>query len=90
MSSGRNRTKELGARLATVEELIEEIVGRIGLLDEQARQAGYRAQLAIEHWNETHEVIAHEGRTPSSAKIPDLQTVVSRVDRRIEKLRTRL
>lgn len=90
MSSGRNRTKELGARLATIEELIEEIVGRIGLLDEQARQAGYRAQLAIEHWNETHEIIADEGRSASSAKIPDLQTVVSRVDRRIEKLRARL
>ncbi len=44
--AGRVLTKDLDARLTAVEERIEELVGRVGLLDEQARQFGHTQWLA--------------------------------------------
>jgi hypothetical protein len=79
----------LGARLETVEELIQEIVGRIGLLAEQTRQAGYRAQLAIEHWDQAH-LFSQQRHARSRRKINGLQTSPSALDRRIERLRSRV
>ena len=46
MAEERILKKNLEVRLKTVEEQLDDIFSRIGLLDEQARQAGYRAWLA--------------------------------------------
>jgi hypothetical protein len=47
MAKVRTLNKAIEVRLQTVEERLEEIFGRIGLLDEQTRQAGYHAYLAM-------------------------------------------
>ncbi|HLW71908.1 MAG TPA: hypothetical protein VKS22_14935 [Candidatus Binataceae bacterium] len=61
MTKVRMPKKEIEVRLQTVEERLEEIFGRIGLLDEQTRQAGYHAYLAMVQLGQT-------GRTPLTAE----------------------
>ena len=46
MAAGRVLTKDLDARLTAVEERIEELLARVGLLDEQARQFGHAQWVA--------------------------------------------
>jgi hypothetical protein len=94
MATGRILTKELDARLTSVEERIEELVARIGLLDEQARQFGH-AQWAAEQANAAHlsndnghangnGSAHHDGQ--SSGKMAELEAIVSRLDERVEKI----
>lgn len=91
MSNSKIPAKKIAARLRTVEERLEDVVGRIGLLDEQARQAGYHAQLAIEQWGR----YASGVNSPASDEpepidqIARLEAILLRLGRRVEKLRER-
>lgn len=87
MAVGRILTKDLDTRLANVEERIEELIGRIGLLDEQARQLGH-AQSAAEQAHATNGNgggLRHEGDVPAD-KIAELEAGLSRLDERVEKI----
>jgi hypothetical protein len=46
MAKARGSRDVFEIRLKTVEQKLDEIFGRVGLLDEQARQVGYRSYLA--------------------------------------------
>jgi hypothetical protein len=92
MMTSERKTKELDARLETIEEMLDEIVSRIGLLDEQARHAGYQVQLALRHWDKQQ-----AGKVEADFELPNRTAaagepgaVASQIDRRIERLRARL
>ncbi len=86
-----SKAKELDARLESIEEMLNEIVGRIGLLDEQARRAGYQVQLALRYCDVEHaakaSATAAQGFQDEEA---DLGALAAQADRRIERLRARL
>jgi len=91
--AGRVLTKDLDSRLTAVEERIEELVGRISLLDEQARQFG-QAQWVAEQTLAAQAAAAqasngngsvHE-EEHSNGKIAELEASVSRLDERVEKI----
>jgi len=86
-----SKAKELDARLESIEEMLNEIVGRIGLLDEQARRAGYQVQLALRYCDVEH---VAKASTASAAQglqeVADLGALAVQADRRIERLRARL
>jgi hypothetical protein len=71
-------------RLRIVEASIEEIHGRLGLLDEQARQ-GFQAQLAIVRIATSGEVQGSK-REDAPAGIAHLESMVERLRARIEDL----
>lgn len=71
-------------RLRIVEASIEEIHGRLGLLDEQARQ-GFQSQLAIARIAATVEMRESKPED-NSAGIAHLELVVERLRVRIEDL----
>jgi hypothetical protein len=80
-------TKDLDVRLTVVEERIEELIGRIGLLDEQARQFGHA------QWASAQAHSANGAGNGSAAadhhtngKIAELEAIVSRLDERVEKI----
>lgn len=87
-----SKAKELDARLESIEEMLNEIVGRIGLLDEQARRAGYQVQLALRYCD-----VEHAGKAGTAGPAEERQDEVANIgalaaqaDRRIERLRARL
>jgi len=91
MAAGRVLTKDLDARLTSVEERIEELVARIGLLDEQARQFGHAqwvaeqasaALLSNGNGHANGNGSAHE----NPGKMAELEAIVSRLDERVEKI----
>lgn len=86
--AGRILTKDLDARLTAVEERIEELIGRISLLDEQARQfsqAQWLAEQALAAQASNANGSTHE-EEPSNGKIAELAATVTRLDERVEKI----
>jgi len=94
--AGRVLTKDLDARLTAVEERIEELVGRVSLLDEQARQFGHTQWLAEQAAAQAAQAAqtvqasnangsSHE-EEQSNGKIQELEAIVSRLDERVEKI----
>ena len=79
MAKVRTLKNEIEVRLQTVEEKIEEIFGRVGLLDEQARQAGYRAYLAVLQLNqETRGRLGSNERSAAEGKRGDVAAFEAR------------
>ena len=94
MAGGRVLTKDLDARLTAVEERIEELLARVGLLDEQARQFGHAqwaaeqahaAQLSNGNGHANGNGSAHHEDQPPG-KMAELEAVVARLDERVEKI----
>jgi len=93
MAAGRVLTKDLDARLTSVEERIEELVARIGLLDEQARQFGH-AQWAAEQAIAAHpsngngngHANGNGSADENPGKMAELEATVARLDERVEKI----
>ena len=86
--AGRILTKDLDGRLTAVEERIEELIGRISLLDEQARQFGqaqWLAEQALAAQASNGNGSAHE-EGHSNGKIAELEATVTRLDERVEKI----
>jgi hypothetical protein len=93
MAAGRVLTKDLDARLTSVEERIEELVARIGLLDEQACQFGH-AQWAAEQASAAHpsngngngHANGNGSANENPGKMAELEAIVARLDERVEKI----
>lgn len=91
--AGRILTKDLNERLSSVEERIEELVGRISLLDEQARRFGHAQWMAEQAAAQAaHAVSASNGNGSahedghSHGRFAELEALVSRLDERVEKI----
>jgi hypothetical protein len=104
--AGRVLTKDLDARLIAVEERIEELVGRVSLLDEQARQFGHAqwiAEQAAAQAVQAAQVVqvaqvaqasngngAGHEEEESDGRIQKLAAMVSKLDERVEKIASTL
>jgi hypothetical protein len=91
MAKVRILKNEIEVRLQTVEEKLEEIFGRIGLLDEQARQAGYHAYLAMARLGQVGGTppTSNGDRGPTvdgSDKLEALETTPTRLHQHIGKM----
>jgi hypothetical protein len=93
MAAGRVLTKDLDARLTSVEERIEELVARIGLLDEQARQFGHAQWVAeqasaalLSNGNGNGHANGNGSAHENPGKMAELEAIVARLDERVEKI----
>ncbi|MGH7836900.1 MAG: hypothetical protein ACREQC_03645 [Candidatus Binataceae bacterium] len=82
---------ELEVRLRTVEQQLEDIFGRIGLLDEQARQAGYHAYLAMVQMNQVRQTPPSSNECGATDDECDRQEALgaTRFDQRVGKTTSR-
>ena len=81
MAEGRIFKKNLEIRLKTLEEQLVDIFSRIGLLDEQARQASYRALLAMAQC-EPSGPVTHEGAEGFTRRLTETRATRSPRDDR--------
>ena len=89
MAKMRSPKSELEVRLKTVEEKLEEIFGRIGLLDEQARQAGYHAYLAMVQLGQVRRMPQSSLSERGGEEVDKLETMeatLTRLDQRAGKM----